>query len=103
MTCGSARDVNQPPIERSPMAIGMSWVSRITTVSLQMVVPGIIGYWLDRRFGTRALFTLCGFGIGMFSGMLHLIRITKTKSMPEQSSPVDHQSESTGQENTRSG
>ena len=62
-----------------PMAVALTWVSRITTVSVLMVLPGVVGYWLDGRFGTRVLFTLLGFALGMLLGMWQLIQMTRPR------------------------
>jgi hypothetical protein len=48
-------------------------------VALSLVIPTIIGYWLDRpqNFGTRPLYTLIGFGIGTviaFYGLYRMLR-----------------------------
>jgi F0F1-type ATP synthase assembly protein I len=47
------------------------------SVSLEMVVPGLIGYWVDQRLGTVAVFTIIGFIGGMCLGMWHLLKIAK--------------------------
>ena len=53
----------------------MAWVSRITTVGLEMVLPGLAGVYLDRKLGTSFL-TLIGFGLGLVVGMTHLLLMT---------------------------
>ena len=66
-----------PSEDLSPIAVAYQWVSRITSVSLEMVLPGLAGVWLDQKLGTKILFTLLGFGVGMTGGIWHLIRMTK--------------------------
>ena len=44
----------------SPFAQAMQWASRITSVSLELVVPILVGYWLDQRLGTRVLCAILG-------------------------------------------
>ena len=61
------------------MAEGMNWVSKITTIALEMVLPGSLGLWLDTRFGTRFL-ALLGFALGVPLGIWHLIAMTKYQS-----------------------
>jgi hypothetical protein len=56
----------------------MEWVSRITTVALMMVLPGIGGTWLDSHWETKFLGPL-GFVVGMSAGIWHLIVITRPK------------------------
>ena len=58
------------------MAQAIEWVSRITTVALEMVLPGILGQWLDAKLGTRFL-GLLGFAFGVPMGIWHLLRMTK--------------------------
>lgn len=59
------------------MALAIEWVSRITTVALEMVLPGILGQWLDSKWGTGFL-GLAGFAFGVSFGLWHLLRMTKT-------------------------
>lgn len=60
------------------MAIAMEWVSRITVVGLEMVLPGVAGQWLDQRYGTSFL-ALLGFAIGLTLALWHLIIMTQPK------------------------
>ena len=57
----------------------MEWVSQITTVVAEMVLPGLAGQWLDRRWGTDFL-TLVGFALGLTVGIWHLIAMTRSKT-----------------------
>ena len=61
---------------RPPMALAIEWVSRITTVALEMVLPGVFGQWLDSKWGTGFL-GLAGFALGVSVGLWHLLRMTK--------------------------
>ncbi len=65
-----------PPDDRAPLAIGMQWASRVMAIAGVMVVPGLGGYWIDQRLGTKAVFTITGFAFGMSAGMWQLIRLT---------------------------
>jgi len=56
----------------------MEWVSKITTVALEMVLPGIGGRYLDQRFGTQH-WALVGLVVGFSVGMWHLLQMTKVK------------------------
>ena len=60
----------------SRTAEAMSWVSKITAVALEMLLPGLAGLWLDNQLGTQFL-TLLGFALGVPLGMWHLIVMTK--------------------------
>ena len=66
--------------DRAGFAIASHWVSRIMTISLEMVLPGMVGLWLDRRTGTLPLLTIIGFGLGMTTAIWHLLRLTKRSS-----------------------
>jgi hypothetical protein len=46
-------------------------------VSLEMVLPGVAGYWVDQQLGTVCLFLLIGLALGCTGAVLHLIRFTK--------------------------
>ena len=59
----------------SPMAEGLEWVARIMAVSLEMVLPGLGGHWLDQRIGTRFM-VIAGFAFGITAGLLHLLLMT---------------------------
>jgi hypothetical protein len=59
------------------MSVALDWVSRITTVALEMVLPGLAGLWLDQRLGTSFL-GLVGFALGMVLGFWHLLLMTRS-------------------------
>jgi hypothetical protein len=56
----------------------MEWVSQITTVVAEMVLPGLAGQWLDRRWGTKFI-GLTGFGLGLTVGIWHLLAMTRSR------------------------
>lgn len=60
----AAQDNGDASDGRSATARASEWASRIMTISLEMVLPGLAGYWLDRRTGTLPLFLLLGFAVG---------------------------------------
>ena len=66
------------PDDQSSYANAMVWVSRITSISMEMVVPGLIGYYLlDRWLGTKVVFLILGLILGLVGGMWQLIKLTK--------------------------
>ena len=65
------------------MAEAMQWVALLTTIAMEMVLPGLAGQWLDGRFGTRYL-VLVGFALGLTIGLYHLLQLTKAKSDTKQ-------------------
>ena len=58
------------------MALAVEWVSKITTVALEMALPAIGGGYLDRRLGTH-YWSLAGLILGFVVGMWHLLQMTK--------------------------
>jgi hypothetical protein len=64
---------------RPPLAVAMEWVSQIGTVVAEMILPGLAGQWLDRRWGMKFL-GLIGFGLGLTVGISHLLAMTRAKS-----------------------
>ena len=76
---------------RPPLAVAMEWVSQITTVVAEMVLPGIAGQWLDHRWGTKVIGPI-GFGLGLTVGIWHLLAMTR----PRKGGPAAGQSNSSG-------
>jgi F0F1-type ATP synthase assembly protein I len=54
----------------------MEMSSLVTTIALEMVVPILLGYWIDHRLGSAAVFTILGGVLGMTLGIWHLIKMT---------------------------
>jgi len=70
----------EPEDDRDAIAIAMGWATALMTISVEMVLPGLLGYWLDKRLGFKALFVFVGFACGMTVAVWHLIRITAADS-----------------------
>lgn len=66
--------------DRSPLAQAMEWTSQVTTIAMEMALPGLGGHWLDRRLGTGMVFLLVGVVFGFALGMWHLLRLTRALS-----------------------
>jgi F0F1-type ATP synthase assembly protein I len=64
----------------------MELASRITAVCLEMVLPALLGYWIDQRLGTKIVLTLVGGVLGIVGGMMSLVRMTRSLTRP----PKDH-------------
>jgi ATP synthase protein I len=72
--------------DRSPYAKAMGWTSRITSISMEMVVPALIGYWLDRRWETHHLLLILGVMLGFVTTMSSLMQIARganSKAWPD--------------------
>ena len=72
--------MNDPPDERPPLAVAAEWTSRVTTISLEMVLPGLVGFWIDRQLGTVMVFLVLGVILGMTTGTMHLVRLASSTS-----------------------
>lgn len=87
------------PDDRPPMVEAMHWISRLTTVTMEIVLPGLLGHWLDSRWGTGFL-ALAGFGLGLVCGMQHLLKMTR---MADDRKPVTGESAKESDETTGNG
>ena len=64
------------------MAAAMQWVSRITTVSLTMVLPAVGGHLLDLRLKTNPWLLIAGALFGMLAGFSQLLKIAGSLNPP---------------------
>ena len=69
------------------MAKAMDTASRIIAICMEMVVPGLGGYWLDKKFDTEPWLALLGFGLGMLLATMQLIRMTSHAGGHKKSNP----------------
>ena len=68
------------PPERSPVAIALEWSVTIMTIAAEMVVPGLMGHWLDTKLNLRTpIFLLIGFALGGLLATLSLARIARNR------------------------
>jgi F0F1-type ATP synthase assembly protein I len=80
--------------DRSPMAIAMSKVSEIITICLMMILPALIGYWLDQKLNTVLLLTIAGLAIGLVGAIYQLRRLVASLNRGVQSRKTDDSDES---------
>ena len=80
-------DSNKPSDDRSPIARAVGLAYAVIGLCVQMVIPILGGYWVDQRVGSQALFTIIGVGLGMWMGVLGLIRVTETLRGPPKTPP----------------
>lgn len=69
--------MNHDDDERSMIAKAWGWGYQAISISLEMVVPGLLGLWIDRVVGTLPLFLILGAIFGMIAGMIHLLQFAK--------------------------
>ena len=67
--------VSAPKDDRPPIAAAVHWVSQITGIGLEIVLPIIAGRWLDERWGT-SYWTVVGVLLGPVFGFWHLLKLT---------------------------
>jgi hypothetical protein len=60
------------------MVVGYEWVQRIISIALEMVLPALLGHWLDGRWGTEPWLVSCGAVLGFAVAMWHLINLAGT-------------------------
>lgn len=65
--------------DRSAMSKAMAMATSVTSVALEMVLPVFLGYWLDTKLGTRALFAIVGGAVGLTAGIWNLVRLTRRR------------------------
>ncbi len=58
----------------SPIGDAFGWAGRIMAVGLVMVLPGVVGRWLDGRLET-GWFEPIGFAIGFTAGLAAVVRL----------------------------
>ena len=63
-----------PEDERAPMAQAMGIAYELMSISLEMSVIPLGGYWLDRKLDTAPIFLLVGCALGFSLGFYHLMR-----------------------------
>jgi F0F1-type ATP synthase assembly protein I len=71
--------VANSPDSRSAVAIAFEWSFTVMTISAEMVVPGLLGYWLDQKLGTQVLFLLLGLVGGSVLAAWSLARVARRK------------------------
>jgi F0F1-type ATP synthase assembly protein I len=69
------------------LAKAYEWALRIIVVSFEMVLPGVVGYWVDLRLGTVCLFLVLGLLVGSYAGMRHLLKVTRQDSDKDRVAP----------------
>ena len=50
---------------------------------MMMIVPALIGYWIDQKVGSRFVFTLLGLILGMSVAVMQLIQLVSVSNKPK--------------------
>jgi ATP synthase protein I len=72
--------VSQDP---TPREMGYSFA--LAQVGIEMVLPTLVGYWIDSWLETTPWITIIAAVLGFAAGMIHLIVILKQKERDESS------------------
>ena len=87
--------VPDPPNRRQPpMVQAMHWVSQVTSIALEMILPALLGLWLDNRWGTAPGLAITGAVLGFFVSMNHLLGLARR--MNQKSPPSRPSDDSAG-------
>lgn len=70
-------DIDETEDTRSATARAAEWATRIMTLSMVMVLPGLAGYWLDGVLHSKVAFMLIGFSLGSFIAFKQLLAIAR--------------------------
>ena len=62
---------------QSSIAEAYHWLSIVTTITLEMVLPAYLGSVLDERWSTKPVLVTIGAALGMIVSITHLIQVTK--------------------------
>ncbi|MFW6124578.1 MAG: AtpZ/AtpI family protein [Pirellulales bacterium] len=66
--------------DRAPMAQALGVATQVISAAMEMVVPGVLGYWLDTLAGTQPLFLVIGIVLGLVTGFWHLVALSRRLS-----------------------
>ena len=75
-TAPENRSKNNPAETRNAMNASINAFSRVLAVMILMIVPGAVGYFLDKWLGTQ-FFIVIGFILGMILAIFGLILVAK--------------------------
>lgn len=85
--------MNHAEDDRSPTAKALSKVSQITSISLMMIIPAIVGYFIDQRLSTLILFTALGLMVGMAAAIWQLVKFVAMEDRLSKSDQENNSSE----------
>jgi F0F1-type ATP synthase assembly protein I len=86
--CRSSHRLSQLD-DRSQNAKAMSMAANVTTISLMMAVPVLLGYFLDQLLGTVAVFIVLGVVAGLVCGVWQLFKLVQDQPPIDMSKVVE--------------
>jgi ATP synthase protein I len=72
-------------MSQDPTPREMGYYFALAQVGVEMVVPTLLGYWIDSWLGTTPWITIVAAVLGFAAGMIHLIMILRQKDRDEKS------------------
>jgi ATP synthase protein I len=72
-------------MSQDPTPREMGYYLALAQIGVEMVLPTIVGYWVDGWFYTTPWITIVAAVIGFAGGMIHLIAILRQKERDENS------------------
>lgn len=72
-------------MDQKPTPREMGYSIALAQVGVEMVLPTLLGYWIDDWLGTTPWMTIVLAVFGFAGGMIHLIMILKEKERDESS------------------
>lgn len=87
-------DKNQPDMGsqsdgRAEWARGYAIGGQIVGIALELVAPFLVGFYLDRKFGTLPVLTLIGVALGLASGTLHFVQFYRSQLRQRKPPPFE--------------
>jgi len=73
-----------PEDDRTAVAVAYAWATRIIALSASMVVPALVGAWIDQKLNTKIVFLLLGLALGVAAAVVQLMRIVKESNEKSQ-------------------
>jgi F0F1-type ATP synthase assembly protein I len=69
--------MDKEPETRSAALIGIEWASKVSTIALSFSLPAIIGFGIDRWWGSGPVGTLIGVVLGFVAGLLQILQLSR--------------------------
>ena len=63
---------------RATWVKGYEISSQVITIALELVLPALLGFFVDRRIGIFPVITIVGLAFGLAVGTLHFVYFAKT-------------------------
>lgn len=79
------------PDDRSALARAIDLANTVIAICVEMVLPVLGGYWLDRRLGITGPFAILGGAVGMTLGVWSLIRLAQPPHKSQDEPPKRHE------------